>query len=445
MRRIGPRWIGLELIGGLSLLALTMAGCSRVRDNAQLSSEVQNRIRNDYRLQMGRIQVRSANGVVTLSGYVTNDTQRAATVQDAAQIKGVRVVVDNLRIDNVGTPVLAGARPASLNPPAAVQKPSPLIVQSRSHFSFGTTANSEVIPPTIRSSNSPAPVPPGSAQPSRPAAPAAQVVPVASVSSDAPSGDSKDTESNPAWSAPPRHELPHVERVTVPDGTALDVRLTETLSSELNEKGDTFLATLASPIMVDGRVAIPAGAGVQGKVVEVQSAGRFSGKPGLVIEVTRLAYNGESYDLSSNQYSKQGSSRTARAATTIGGGAGVGALIGGILGGGRGAAIGAMIGAGAGTGVQAKAKGPEVQLPAETMLSFRLENPLSVIPASTLQGTQGAGSDPSQDPFSSDERPVLKRRPGSRPPEPDMDQPGAGSPSNQNAPEDSAPPAQDPN
>ena len=130
MRRIGPRWIGLKLIGGLSLLALTMAGCSRVRDNAQLSSEVQNRIRNDYRLQMGRIQVRSANGVVTLSGYVTNDTQRAATVQDAAQIKGVRVVVDNLRIDNVGTPVLAGARPASLNPPAA--RSSTLVVPSSS-------------------------------------------------------------------------------------------------------------------------------------------------------------------------------------------------------------------------------------------------------------------------------------------------------------------------
>ena len=74
--------------------------------------------------------------------------------------------------------------------------------------------------------------------------------------------------------------------------------------------------------------------------------GVSSGKPGLVIEVTRLAYNGESYELSSNQYSKQGSSRTTRAAATIGGGAGVGALIGGILGGGRGAAIGAMIGAG---------------------------------------------------------------------------------------------------
>jgi hypothetical protein len=443
MRRTGPRWIGLELIGGLSMLGLTMAGCSRVPDNAQVTSEVQSRIRNDYRLRMARIQVRSTNGIVTLSGYVSTDAQRAATVQDAAQIKGVWVVVDNLRMDNVGTTGLAGVRPASLNPPAAVQKPSPLIVRSRSRFSPETSANSEVIPAAIRSSNSPTPAPPVSAQPSRATAPAAQAVPVASVSSDDPSGDSKDTEASPAWSAPPRHELPRVERVTVPDGTALDVRLTETLSSELNEKGDTFLATLASPIMVDDRVVIPAGAGVQGRVVEARSAGRFSGKPGLVIEVTRLAYNGESYELSSNQYSKQGSSRTTRAATTIGGGAGIGALIGGILGGGRGAAIGAMIGAGAGTGVQAKAKAPEVQLPAETMLSFRLENPLSVIPASTLQGMQG--SDPSQDPFSSDERPVLKRRPGSRPAEPDMDQPGTSSPSDENPPEDSPPPTQDPN
>ncbi len=78
---------GLELIGGLSLLALAMVGCSRVRDNAHVTSEVQNRIRNDYRLQMARIQVRSTNGIVTLSGYVSTDEQRAATVQDAARIK----------------------------------------------------------------------------------------------------------------------------------------------------------------------------------------------------------------------------------------------------------------------------------------------------------------------------------------------------------------------
>ena len=92
----------------------------------------------------------------------------------------------------------------------------------------------------------------------------------------------------------------------------------------------------------------------------------------MIIEVTRLAYNGNGYDLRSNQYSKEGPSRNVRSAATIGGSAGLGAILGGILGGGKGAAIGAMIGAGAGTGVQAAGRAAVVQLPAESTLSFRL-------------------------------------------------------------------------
>ena len=204
----------------------------------------------------------------------------------------------------------------------------------------------------------------------------------------------------------------------VPYGTILTVRLTESLSSELNEKGDTFLASLASPVLVSDRVVIPEGAGIKGRVVEVQSAGRFSGRPAMIMEVTRLAYNGKSYDLRSNQYSKEGPSRNVRSAATIGGGAGLGAVLGGILGGGKGAAIGAMIGAGAGTGVRAASREAAVQLPAESTLSFRLQAALTVIPASILQ--RGKNVDPdssSADPVSDDYRPVLKRRPGSTPPE----------------------------
>ena len=204
----------------------------------------------------------------------------------------------------------------------------------------------------------------------------------------------------------------------MPYGTILAVRLTESLSSELNEKGDTFLASLASPILVGDRVVIPEGAGIKGRVVEVQSAGRLSGRPAMIIEVTRLAYNGNSYDLRSNQYSKEGPSRNVRSAATIGGGAGLGAVLGGILGGGKGAAIGAMIGAGVGTGVRAASREAAVQLPAESTLSFRLQAALTVIPASTLE--RGKNVDPhssSADPFSDDYRPVLKRRPGSTPPE----------------------------
>src|SRR4029077_2946524 len=126
------------------------------------------------------------------------------------------------------------------------------------------------------------------------------------------------------------------------------------------------------------QVVIPADAGVEGKVIEVQSAGRFSGRPRLAIEMTRLTYNGKTYNLESSQYSKQGASRDLRAVAAIGGGAGVGAIIGAIVGGGRGAAIGSVIGAGAGTGAQAASKAPQVTLPAETVLNFRLQTPLRV-------------------------------------------------------------------
>ena len=103
--------------------------------------------------------------------------------------------------------------------------------------------------------------------------------------------------------------------------------------------------------------------------------------------MTRLTYNGKIYEFRSSQYAKQGASRDVRSLAAIGGGAGVGAIIGGVLGGGRGAAIGSIIGAGAGTGAQATSKAPQVKLPAETVLSVRLQTPLTVIPAATLQRT----------------------------------------------------------
>ncbi len=112
--------------------------------------------------------------------------------------------------------------------------------------------------------------------------------------------------------------------------------MAESVSSDVNEKGDTFLASLSSPIMIDDQVVIPEGAGVEGKVVDVESAGRFSGRPRLAVEMTRLTYNGKTYEFRSSQYAKQGASRDVRSLAAIGGGAGVGAIIGGVLGGGRG-------------------------------------------------------------------------------------------------------------
>ncbi len=438
------RRLGLGWIAALSVLGLVTTGCSRKPDNAQLASDVQAKIRSDYRLQMARIQALATDGVVTLSGYVANGDQRAATVEDAAQVEGVRTVVDNLRLDK---PQAANASAPQIPTPSSLQKPAPGLVRSATRFRDpavsedaapaplqesrrSSDAQTSMTAPSATSANAatPAAVPPASTGPTENSS--------SSINSNAPVLNAP-LPSNSAMPASSATQEP--EEVTLPNGTVLTVRLGETLSSEVNQKGDTFIGSLASPIMLDDDVVVPADAGVQGRVVEVQDAGRFSGKPGLVVEVTRLAYNGRTYQLQSNQFSKQGPSRTGRAVATVGGSAGVGALIGGILGGGRGAAIGAMVGAGAGTGVQASAKPSQVQLPAEAMLSFRLQAPLTVVPSDTLQRNPGAGPD-SQDPFSSDDRPVLKRRPGSRPADSDTDAPGGNSYPDRNPPEDSTAP-----
>ena len=82
----------LLLPGGLALSRLHSTY------SATVVSEVQHRIRTDHRLQMTQVQVRASNGIITLSGDVGSAAERVAVVQDAAQIKGVRVVVDNLRV-----------------------------------------------------------------------------------------------------------------------------------------------------------------------------------------------------------------------------------------------------------------------------------------------------------------------------------------------------------
>jgi hypothetical protein len=181
------------------------------------------------------------------------------------------------------------------------------------------------------------------------------------------------------------------------------VRLAETLSSGLNQPGDTFLATLVSPIVIGDRVVIPVGARGKGKIVDARNARRFSGRSTLAIEVTQLDYNGRTYELHSSQYLQQAASRNTYAAAAVTGGTGVGALIGTIVGRGKGAAIGSVLGAAMGTGVQAVTKRAPAELAAESTLEFRLESPLT-LQVPTTRTDLGQGS------FSLNDRPVLKQR-----------------------------------
>jgi len=164
----------------------------------------------------------------------------------------------------------------------------------------------------------------------------------------------------------------------VPAGTQLTVRLNEGLDTEKNQMGDTFHATLGAPIVINDDTVIPSGADVVGHVVDVKSAGRFAGSSSLTLELTSLSMNGKTYNVQTNQWSRQGKGEGKNTAVKAGGGAAVGAIIGGLAGGGKGAAIGSVAGAGAGTGVAATKKGEQIKLAPESTLSFLLINPITV-------------------------------------------------------------------
>jgi hypothetical protein len=186
----------------------------------------------------------------------------------------------------------------------------------------------------------------------------------------------------PATPAPP----PPPRKVTIPSGTNLSIRLVDELDSETAQAGQSFKATLDSPLAVEGDVVLPAGHDVQGHVVDVKSAGKFAGKSELVLQLDRISVGGKSYTIQTDQYRREGSSRGKNTAAKVGTGAAIGAIIGGIAGGGKGAAIGAAAGGGIGGGVQAATKGQQIKLPSETVLNFSLQSSLTVVPV-----TEGSG------------------------------------------------------
>jgi len=166
--------------------------------------------------------------------------------------------------------------------------------------------------------------------------------------------------------------------LVVPAGTILTVRLGNTLSTKSSHSGDTFTGTIAEPVSVDGKVAIPDGAEATGSVTDSQGMGHFKGGALLRIVLTSVTVKGQSVpvETSANSHSEKGKGK--RSAVVIGGGAGLGALVGALAGGGKGAAIGAAAGAGAGTAGAAFTGNKEIVLPAESAVSFKLLQPITV-------------------------------------------------------------------
>ncbi len=381
-------------VTGITLLAILTigVGCTKAPNDAQLTSDIQTKMATDSGLSGKQLGVKAEGGTVTLSGTVDNEVQRNAAARYAAAEPGVKQVINNLQVQAPAPTETAQATP----PPAPVEesKPSPS-PRPRRHE------------PRVRHTPPP---PPDTTPAAAPVAAMAPPAPVAVVPSTPP---------------PP----PPPKKVTIPSGTTLAVRLVDPIDSETSQPGQTFHATLDSPLAVEGDVAIPAGYDVEGHIVDVKSAGKFAGQSVLALQLDRISAGGKYYNLQTDQYRRQGSSRGKNTATKVGAGAGIGAIIGAIAGGGKGAAIGAAAGGGLGGGVQAATKGQQIKLPSETVLNFTLQAPLTVVeakgPNRGRRRLDASQSEANQDTNQSDpNRPVLNRpndsQPDSSPPDPNQ-------------------------
>jgi len=324
------------------VLALAVA-CTKTPNDAQMTADIQSRLGADSGLQNKQIDVKSDKGVVTLSGVVDNDAEREAAARYAATEPAVKQVINNLQLGS-STAAAAPAQQVAPEPaqpappPSSSEKPSP---RRRHHESQSATQMAQSPPQAAPAPQAPAPAPQAAAPPPPP---------------------------------------PEPQKVTLPSGTSLAIRLVDTITSSTAQQGDQFRATLDVPIALDGDVVVPAHYDVQGHVANAQSSGKFQGRALLELQLDRIKVGDRWYNIDTDHFKQETGSRGKNTAEKVGAGAVAGAILGGIFGGGKGAAIGSAAGAGAGGGVQAASKKPDIKLSSERVLTFTLQAPVTIVP-----------------------------------------------------------------
>ncbi len=330
-------------------IVLAAAGCKSsspapAADDASLNTAIQSRLAADPGLAGQKIQTTVQAGVATLTGSADSAAARSLAANDAAEVAGIHTVVNDVALVTISASAPPAPTPAP--PPAPTAAPRKTVAAKA--------------PAPYRQ---PAPI-------DRRAPEYAQNRP-----QDQPPPQYQPVQAPPPPAAPP---APTFRNVTVPAGTRLPVRITQTLDSATTQSGTAFSGVLASDVIIDGVVAFPTGTRVTGRVDDAKEAGHYSGHSLLAVSLTSISRRGESISIATETFSKEGDNRGKNSAEKIGGGAAVGAILGGIFGGGKGAAIGAGAGGGLGAGAQGVTRGQQVQIPSESLVSFRLTSPVTV-------------------------------------------------------------------
>lgn len=184
--------------------------------------------------------------------------------------------------------------------------------------------------------------------------------------------------SGPTVSAVPLPP-PQPVNVTIPAGTELAIRIDHRISVKTSHAGDTFTGEIQAPVMAgDGSTLVPKGADVNGEIAESHRGGHFKGRSTLELRLTSLVVNGTTYPLTTKDLDRTKKGKGKRSAAMIGGGAGLGMLVGGVATGGVGLLVGGLVGGGAGTVVAGTTGNRALDIPAESVVHFKLADDLTI-------------------------------------------------------------------
>jgi hypothetical protein len=353
------------------------------RTDGQIEMDVVHALDASKALKNDLITAATIQGEVTLSGTVSTDASSELAESIAAHVSGVTKVNNNLKTGNPQdaqaaqapdptTQQMAENQPddAAQPPPSATDGQQPMPNQGQAPVQDQGQVQSQDQPPAPP----PAPYPPSRPQYAPPPPPYppqrqyAQAPPP-------PQGPTYDAPSGP---------------VTIPQGTLLQLRTSEGLTSKHAKDGEPVQFTVIRDVAVGGVLALPKGATVHGVVSEVKKVGSgdLGGSSELALKLTSLDLGGQSYPLDSDQFKVKGPNKAGQTVGSAVGGGILGTIIGCAVGRGFGCAVGAGAGVAAGTAASAASSGPQVWIPAEALVTFHLNTPLTVNPVTAQEAAR---------------------------------------------------------
>jgi hypothetical protein len=386
------------------------AASQAVRTDAQIQADVLQKLATAPGLTGQKLTAVTNNGVVTLSGSVTDEVTRQLAENAASGVAGVKSVSNNLTVGDVP----AEAAPAETTPSQPQQSQPQGQAQQGTNNGWGPAgpppdAVNGQIPPQPAAGSQTAGATPTNGAPSGTTygTPMAEGHPQQGAYPGSGYGYPNQAPARPAYQpygnaqAQRRYVQPSGP-VTIPAGTLLTVRLQNFIDARRIKPGEVFVVNAARDVFENGVLAVPLGATLEGRIVAVKKPGAFSGGGDIQVELSQLDLDGQTYPIATDIFSTQTPGKGGYSAANTIGGAAFGAILGAAFGGGPGAAIGAVAGGATGAAVSSATPAPRSFIPAETLITFHLKSPATIQPVSPDEATRLAASMP---------RPVLRPRP----------------------------------